>query len=174
MKGWDMYREIHDMKELGFNKSQVARKQKINRETVSKYWDMSPNEYYALLSADKNRGSKLDQYRGFIAYELQKWEDISASQVHDHLKEKLLKVQAKWIPSQKLVQNYVVRLREELGIPTLRKIRQFEAVEELPFGKQAQVDMGEEKMRDAFGNIVKVYVFPPHRLVGGDPGSRWF
>ncbi len=159
MKGWDMYREIHDMKELGFNKSQVARKQKINRETVSKYWDMSPDEYYTLLSEDKNRGSKLDQYRGFIADELQMWEDISASQVHDHLKEKLLKVQAKWIPSQKLVQNYVVKLREELGLPTLRKIRQFEAVEELPYGKQAQVDMGEEKMKDAFGNTVKVYVF---------------
>jgi transposase len=159
MKGWNMYRDIHDMKELGFNKSQVARKKQINRETVSKYWDMSPEKYHSLRRDDKNRGSKLDQYHGFISDELQMWDDISASQIHDHLTEKLLKEQAKWIPSPKLVQNYVVKLREELGLPTLRKIRQHEAVEELPYGKQAQVDMGEEKMKDAFGNIVKVYVF---------------
>jgi len=41
----------------------------------------------------------------------------------------------------------------------MQKIRQYEAVSDPPFGKQAQVDMGEKQMKDMFGKSVKVYVF---------------
>jgi hypothetical protein len=42
------------MKELGFNKSQEIRN-RINYETVSKYWNMSPDDYVKLLELRKHR-----------------------------------------------------------------------------------------------------------------------
>lgn len=159
MKGWDMYKKIQEMKRLGFRKRKTAREAGVSRDTVDKYWDMSDEEYLTLLSESKSRGSKLDQHRSFIVAELQAWSEITAAQIHDHLKEKLLAEQSEWIPSQRLVQEYVAALRDELGFPTMNKIRQYEAVEELPYGKQAQVDMGIQAMKDVFGKSVKVYIF---------------
>jgi transposase len=154
-----MYKKIQEMKRLGFKKRRAAREACVSRETVDKYWDMSDEEYLELLSDSKHRGSKLDKYRSFVTDKLQTWSEITAAQIHDHLTEKLLAEQTEWIPSQRLVQEYVSALREELGLPTMLKIRQYEAVEELPYGKQAQVDMGVQKMKNIFGKDVKVYIF---------------
>lgn len=54
---------------------------------------------------------------------------------------------------------YVANLREELGLPQRKAIRQFVEVAELPPGLQAQVDMGEQKLTDMYGKTVKVYIF---------------
>jgi transposase len=159
MKGWKMFEKIKELKRLGFKKRRAAREIGISRETVDKYWDMSDEEYLKLLSESKHRGSKLDLYRSYIIEELRTWSEITSSQIHDHLKEKLVAEQKEWIPSQRLVQEYVTALREELGLPTMSKIRQYEAVEELPYGKQGQVDMGVQAMKDTFGKSVKVYIF---------------
>jgi transposase len=154
-----MYKRIQELKQNGFKKRKAAREAEVSRETVDKYWDMSEEDYLALLSESQNRGSKLDAYRGFISDKLRDWSEITSSQIHDHLTEKLLAEQAAWLPSRRCVQEYVSRLREELGLPTMLKIRQYEAVEELPYGKQAQVDMGVKTMKDVYGKNVKVYIF---------------
>lgn len=159
MKGWEMYKKIQELKHRGFKKRKAAREARVSRDTVDKYWNMSDEEYLTLLSESKNRGSRLDEYRGFIADELRMWSEITSSQIHDHLHEKLLAEEAAWLPSRRSVQEYVARLRDELGLPTMLKIRQYEAVEELPYGKQAQVDMGVQTMKDVFGKSVKVYIF---------------
>jgi hypothetical protein len=62
-------------------------------------------------------------------------------------------------PSGRSVRLYVANLREELGLPTTAQIRQYCEVEEQPMGFQAQVDMGQKELRDAYGNKVKVYIF---------------
>jgi len=154
-----MYKKIQELKRLGFKKRKAAREARVSRDTVNKYWDMSDDEYLELYSESRRRGSKLDRYRGFIADELQVWSEITSAQIYDHLKEKLHTEQSEWQPSQRSVQEYVSRLRDELGLPTMLKIRQYEAVEELPFGRQAQVDMGVQTMKDTFGKNVKVYIF---------------
>ncbi len=159
MKGWDMYKKIHELKQEGFKKRTVARMAQLSRETVDKYWDMSEEGYLVLRSESKHRLRKIEAYRDFMVKELEKWSEITASQMHDHLREKLMADQAEWLPSRRTVQDYVCHLREELGIPTMAKIRQYEAVEELAYGKQAQVDMGVQTMKDIFGKSVKVYVF---------------
>ena len=38
---------------------------------------------------------------------------------------------------------YVNKLREEYNLPKIKSIRQYEEVEELPMGYQAQVDLGQ-------------------------------
>ena len=54
---------------------------------------------------------------------------------------------------------YVALVREKEGIPKPTKIRQYGENPELPFGYQAQVDMGEKKMKDINGNSLKIYIF---------------
>ena len=159
MKGWEVYKSIKELKELGFSKRKASREAKLSRDSVDKYWDMEEEEYLLLLSESKQRGSKLDPYRGFIKEELETWSEITAAQIHDHLKEKLLSENSEWVPSRRSVQEYVAKLREEYGLPQMQKIRQYEAVTDPPFGRQAQVDMGEKTMKDVFGKSVKVYVF---------------
>ena len=159
MKGWEVYKSIKELKALGFSKRKASREAKLSRDSIEKYWDMGDEEYLLLLSESKQRGSKLDPYRGFILEELQTWSEITASQIHDHLKEKLLSENSEWLPSRRLVQEYVSNLREEYGLPQMQKIRQYEAVTDPPFGRQAQVDMGEKTMKDVFGKNVKVYIF---------------
>ena len=45
MVDWVMYMKIQEQKRNGLKKSQVSRTLNINRETVSTYWDMTPEEY---------------------------------------------------------------------------------------------------------------------------------
>ena len=45
MVDWIMYAKIQEEKNKGFKKSQAARHLGINRETVSKYWDMPPDKF---------------------------------------------------------------------------------------------------------------------------------
>lgn len=40
MKGFKMYNQIQQLKELGFTRSRAANQLKINRETVTRYWDI--------------------------------------------------------------------------------------------------------------------------------------
>ncbi len=62
LKGWELFGEIKEMKKRGFNKSQTSRNLSIDFETVSNYWNMTPDEYAKLLEKRKNRVKKLDQY----------------------------------------------------------------------------------------------------------------
>jgi transposase len=61
--------------------------------------------------------------------------------------------------SQKTVFNFVSRVRRKHNIPYIKTPRPYEVVEELPYGKQGQVDFGEYNMRNTLGKRVKVYFF---------------
>ncbi|GFN36592.1 hypothetical protein [Tepidimicrobium xylanilyticum] len=45
LKGWHMFNEIKNMKELGLKKSQVSRYLDLDYGTVSKYWNMQVKEF---------------------------------------------------------------------------------------------------------------------------------
>lgn len=61
----EMYAEIQSLKRKGYGKRKVAREKNISRTTVTKYWDMSDDEY-ALYKIDcKTRFKILDDYRTF-------------------------------------------------------------------------------------------------------------
>ena len=45
-----MFVEIHQLKESGFKMAQVARRLNIDRKTVSKYWDVQPDEFAKLIT----------------------------------------------------------------------------------------------------------------------------
>jgi len=85
LKGWKLFGEIKKMKERGFNKSQASRNLSIDFETVSNYWNMTPDEYAKLLEKRKSRVKKLDQYEEEIISWLRDYPDMSTSQIFDWL-----------------------------------------------------------------------------------------
>lgn len=150
-----MYNEIQGYKQQGYSIRRCARTMDIDRKTARKYWSMSQEEYVRYLAESQERVKILDPYREEITNELELYNNITSAIIYDHLRER----HSAFAPSYRSVRLYVAALREELGIPTEVKIRQYTEVSELPAGFQSQVDMGQKIMTDAFGKKMKVYVF---------------
>ncbi|EGL84084.1 transposase (22) [Caldalkalibacillus thermarum TA2.A1] len=60
MERWNMYLEIQQLKKLGLNKSQIARRLGISRNTVYKYINMTPEAFEDMLEHIKVRQKKTD------------------------------------------------------------------------------------------------------------------
>ena len=138
-----MFHEIHKLKREGFSDAWISRHLVLNRRTVTKYLNMSEEEYLSFKGSGRPRNKLLTQYEDFIRTRLEECPDASAAQVHDWLKEHFedfIEV------NEKTVFNFVLALRNKYAIPKLFHYRAFGKVEELPFGKQAQVDFGEYHM----------------------------
>jgi len=150
---WPMYFSIQQMKELGLRKAQVARKLDVARNTVTRFWDMTPDEYKNFLVGLENRTKKLDSLETVILGWLREYPDLSAAQVLDWLKEHQEDLQI----AESSVRNYVRLLRQKYGIPKVVQTRDYEAVESLPMGSQMQVDFGETKQKHPEGHFVKLW-----------------
>jgi len=150
-----MYRKIQSYKQQGYTIRRCARTIDVDRKTVRKYWNMTAEGYVKYLAETKKRTRILDPYWDEIASELEAYPNITSAIMYDHLRERHEGFKA----SYRSVHLYVTALREELGIPTEVKIRQYTEVTETAPGFQAQVDMGQMVMPDSFGKRLKVYIF---------------
>ncbi len=148
-----MYSEIQQLKEKGLNKSQVARKLNINRRTVDKYWEVTPDGFAKLKEGSRVRTKKLEKHKGLILSWLLEFPDASAAQIEDWLKENNIEYYGK----ERTLRRYVARLREEYEIKKSTVHRQYEAVDELPAGLQGQVDFGQISLQNGFGKTVKLW-----------------
>lgn len=151
----EMYSEIQQRKRAGYSQRAVARELDIDRKTIRRYWEMTEDQYAQYLLDSRNRTKILDPYRDFIVEQIEEYPEITSAIIDG----KLRMTYADFEPSYRSVRLYVAKLREELGMPQMRTVRQFSEVAELPPGVQAQVDMGEQKLPDMYGNRVKVYIF---------------
>ena len=157
MKDWMTYEKIQELKRNHLNKAQVARRLHADYKTISKYWDMPPDEFAEYKNRAQRRKRKADIYKDYIVSCLQQYPDMTASQLYDWLKERYGKNK---LPFRKRsFRNYVSSIRKEYGIPKPDNTREYEAVDELPMGKQAQVDMGEISLETPSGRRRKVYGF---------------
>lgn len=150
-----MFAEIQKYKKLGLKKSQAAKKLEIDFKTISKYWNMSIDEYAALVENAKERLKKLDKYKEPILEWLNNFRDMTASQVYDWLLEQY---EIRDI-SERTVRLYVGKLRKENNLDKSARIRQYEEVPQLPMGYQGQVDLGQIILRRNDGSKVKLYCF---------------
>ena len=155
MVDWSMYAEIQNLKRKGFKKTQTARQLGINRETVSKYWDMSPDEFQSLQ--EKQRVRKPDVFRELIIEWLTEYPDITAAQLYDWCKERSKLETLEF--QKRSFQDYVNSIRKEYGIKKPDSSRQYEAVDERAPGEQGQVDMGEIYVPTLNGRNKKIYCF---------------
>lgn len=150
-----MFAKIKELKELGYKKYRAAKQLKLDIKTVRKYWDMTDEEYAAYLEETKERTKIMDPYREFILGYLRTHPEITSGIIYDRLRE----ADSSFKPSYRSVRLYVKTLREREGIAAPRKIRQYTEVAELPYGFQAQVDLGQKNIKDPYGRKVKVYIF---------------
>lgn len=151
-----MYHQIHKMSRDGWSKTRISEFLGINWRTVSKYLNMSEEEYLAFIEVQGTRQKKLVPYEGFVKLKLGKYTDTKAAQMHDWLKEHYPDFPE---VTPKTVYNFVMWVRQRHNIPIPENHREYSIVEQLPWGKQAQVDFGEYNMRDGQGKRVKVYFF---------------
>lgn len=151
------YGKIQEQKRIGLKKSQVSRNLGLDYKTVMKYWDMSPDEFAATVESSKIRCKKADKYKDFVVECLTDYPDISAAQIYDWIKERN---QLETLDFQKRAfRDFVKSVREEYDIQKPEVARQYEAVEEMEPGEQAQVDMGEIILESSTGRHKKVYCF---------------
>jgi len=150
------YHEIHSLNREGFTIRQISKELVIDRRTVARYLSMSEQDYEQMMVDQQDRDKVLSPYEAFVKSRLEKYGDTPAAQMHDWLKEnhpELPKV------SQKTVFNFVSWVRRKHNIPYVKAPRQYMMVEELPYGRQGQVDFGEYNMHNTFGKRVKVFFF---------------
>jgi transposase len=153
---WIMYHEVHRMHREGYSISKINDLLGLHRNTIRKYLSMSETDYEALLIRQSERRKELDPYQEFVKERLRLYPETSAAQMHDWLKEhhsSFPKV------NPKTIFNFVHWIRDKCNIPKLVLKRQHEVVEELPYGKQAQVDFGQYNMRTSTGKRVKIFFF---------------
>ena len=151
-----MYHEVHRLKREGFNMAQMGRYLVVDTRTIKKYLDMSEQEYLDFIDSQSNRDKKLDPYEGFVKTRLEACPEASAAQVQDWLKEHFNDLPE---VTEKTVFNFVLHVRTRYGIPKPFCHRDYTMVDELPFGKQAQMDFGEYNMTTEEGKRKKIYFF---------------
>ena len=151
MKGIEMYMKIKQLKDLGFSRSRAAKQLKINRETVTRYWDMDIHEYDEKLNKN-NRIQLLDKLCDIIVKWLEEYPTLTSAQITDWLEEQY---HEKF--KERTVSWYVKQLCKKYSFFKMNSPREYEAVEDLPPGQQMQVDFGEKYMKNTTGRYVKQY-----------------
>ena len=151
-----MYYEIQKRHRDNQSVSQISEFLGLNRRTVSRYLAMSEREYEEFLIRRSDRKKELIPYEAFVKCRLELFADTSCAQMQDLLKERYTDFPK---VSSKTVFNFVNWIRSKYHIPKVSIHRQCHPVEELPYGKQAQVDFGEYNLRTSLGARVKVFFF---------------
>lgn len=151
-----MYFEIHRLHREGHSVSQISKHLSTNRRTVSKYLSMSEQEYEAFLIKQSERKKELLPYEGFVKERLEQYQDTSAAQMHDWLKEHFANFPQ---VSPRTVFNFTIWVRNKYNLLRVNAQRQYHPIEEMPYGKQAQVDFGEYNLRTSLGKRIKVFFF---------------
>ena len=145
MKGIKMYTRIKEMKKLGLSQNKTAEYLGIHRKTVKHYWDMNADDYEKYHNTVR-KSSILDKHRDVIVSWITQFPCITSAQICDWLKENY-----EDDFKERTVSRYVKELREDIGIAKSAAPREYMAVDELPPGKQTQVDFGEMTIPNAGG-----------------------
>jgi transposase len=151
-----MYHEVHRLKREGLRPAQIGRQLVLDPRTVNKYLSMSEQEYLDFLESQSARKKLLEPYERFIREKLEEVPEASTAQIHDWLKEHYTD-----FPdiTEKTVFNFVLYIRTKYGLPKPFNHRDYNQVDELSYGKQAQADFGEYNMTTEEGKRKKIYFF---------------
>lgn len=151
-----VYYEIHRLRGEDYSVSKISRELVLNRRTVVNYLAMDVHQYGLFIEEQSERKKELLPFEQFVKTCLENHQDTPAAQMHDWLKEKHGDFPH---VSPKTVYNFVMWVRQKYNLPKISPFREYMVIEELPYGKQSQVDFGEYNMRDGNGKRVKVWFF---------------
>jgi transposase/predicted nucleic acid-binding Zn ribbon protein len=151
-----LYFQIKQLLSEKFNKTQISEKLGISRTTVHFYSKMSEEEFLEWVRQIRKKSGKLSGYEERIKTRLGEHPELSSYQIHDWLLEKYPQLEV----SRRAVTAFVRKLRKVYHLPKPVKHKQgrsYMAVEDLPYGQQAQVDFGVYTMATTTGEKQKVY-----------------
>ena len=151
-----MYHQIHKMKRDRFSNLRIGQELGIDRRTVKFYLSKDESQYEEFIQSQEERKRELAPYEEFVKGKLELYQETPSAQMHDWLMEHYPDFPG---VTPKTVYNFVMWVRQKYHLPHINPIRQYNAVEELAYGQQAQVDFGEYNMRNGLGKRVKVYFF---------------
>jgi transposase len=151
-----MWYKIRELKSEKLTNRQIAAKLEIHRTTVSRYLSMTADEFKASQSYQRTYSGILNKYEQNVYTQLDFCNDLSASQIHDRLKETFLDFPR---VNEKTVYNFVQKVRRKYNISKKSSDRVYQKCAETPMGQYAQVDFGERYMQDKKGVYQKVYFF---------------
>ena len=114
-----MYSKIQVMKEQEFSTRQVSRTIRISRNTISKFWEMKPEEYAEAYKA-VNRMTALTAYEPVVVKWLETYPCMTAAQVRDWLEER-----HQLDAGERTVRRFVARIWERYGITRKEEPRRY-------------------------------------------------
>ena len=152
-----MWYKIRELYSKGFNKTQIAFQLGLHRSTVRRYLKMDEDTLTAKLQHRRQYPRILDKYESYVCDILSRYRFLSASQIHDWMKEQYPDLP---VVCGKTVYNFVetVRRKYNLDKEGLSK-RVYEKMPDTPYGEYAQMDFGESRMPTYRNDFVKVYFF---------------
>lgn len=152
-----IYHQVHQLTREGFSISYISKFLGLNWRTVKHLLTIEDDRDYERLLQNASAKNKLLQpYESFVKSKLEHHRDTSSSQMHDWLKEHFADFP---YASPKTVFNFVSWVRQKHHLPKIDSTRDYQMVEETPYGMQAQVDFGEYNLRDSRGKKIKVFFF---------------
>ena len=136
------YQVIRKGKDLGLSISAIAVKLGRDRKTVRKYYRMDKNKLTAYLEQMAERGKAFEPFRDEILeiYGDHPDRPVYSAGIYDYLHEKHGELPG----TERTLRNYLAYLKASGAVPR-GKGREYKPVEPLPYGKQAQIDFGQEK-----------------------------
>ena len=138
----NIFQSIKRDKHKGHGIRQISRKLGVSRKTVAKYYHMSEDEYVAYQKTAYQKQQAFEPYKDEILEIYQRNENkVYASSVFDALEEKY---GASNLPgTARTLRKYVSQLVRNGEILSGETTRIYTPVDQLPFGKQLQVDFGQ-------------------------------
>ncbi len=150
----NLFQTIRKHKKAGMGIRQISKKLEVSRKTVSKYYKMSAEKYVEYQKIAHKKEQVFEPFRDEVIeiYRLNE-SKVYSSSVYDLLEEKYGEENLPGTP--RTLRNYISYLVRTGGILTSPLYRSYTPVDELPFGKQLQVDFGQLKINTG----ETVYIF---------------
>lgn len=148
-----MYQRIQNFKKRGFSKSDIIRTTGLNKRTVIKYFDMTEKQYLQYIETVRNRIKIFEPFKTNVldVYRENDFQKLEKAAVYDYLEEKCGDLPG----TERSFRNYINYLADTGQLIVNDTPRKYYPVEELPYGKQMQIDFGEYRTRSS----LKLYIF---------------
>lgn len=148
-----MYQEIQFLKSKGFSKADIVHKTGLDWRTVRKYFSMEAKQFQGYLGKLRYRGSCFAPFKQEIleCFQRAKNTPLQKSSIYDLLEE----IHGQLPASERAFRNFLEFLVETGELSLSGNSRVYHPVEELPLGRQFQVDFGEYPI----GEGLKLFIF---------------
>lgn len=151
---WYIFKELSGK----MKNTQIGKLLGIHRDIVRSYLSMTFEKYESSNICNKSYKKRLQPYANYVLKELDLYPFLSSPQVHDRLKEHFPDLPE---ISERMVYNFVESIRDEYNLPKTAKFlsRQTMQIPLSAYGEDAQVDFGEQLIRNEQGRYVRIYFF---------------